>query len=176
MIWHFSHPSWKTLSNLRPSWLSCLTGVTFDYFSSSSRGWVLQLIDWQFTIQFTVLTLPCFCLFLLARCDVYMWNLCDYDSLALIENWKTTIEFSLGVCVVHHLRPDSTFAMRSAGTVSPCSLARSIRVWFPTASTSTRSAFKYKSAVTPGNSNCKMIRCHSCIQMNFADCPLVLLW
>ena len=176
MIWHCSHPSWKTRSNLRASWLSCLIGVTFDYFTSSSCGWVLQLSGWQFTIQFTVLMLPCFCLFLLARCDVYMWNQCVYDSLALLEHWKTTIEFSPGVCVVHNPWPHSTFVMRSAGTASSCWTARFIRVWFRRASTWKRCAVRYKSASLPGISNRKIIRCHSCIQMNFADCPLVLLW
>ena len=174
MIWHFSHPSWKTLSNLRPSWLSCLTGVTFDYFSSSSRGWVLQLIGWQFTIQFTVLMLPCFCLFLLARCDVYIWKWCDYDSLASLEHWKTSSEVASGVRVVYHLWLAITSVMRSAGTASPCSPVRFIRVWSLKRSTWTRCAVRPKSAVPPDNSNYKITRHHSCIQTNFADSPLVL--
>ena len=176
MIWHFSHPSWKTLSNLRASWLSCLIGVAFDCFSSSSCGWVLQLSGWQFTIQFTVLLHPCFCLFLLAGCDVYMSNWCDHNSLGFLEHWKATIEVSPGVRMVNHLWPDSTSVMRSAGTASCCWPARFIRVWFPMATTLTRCAVRYKPASLPGNSNRKIIRHRSCIQLHFVDSLLVLPW
>jgi len=92
MIWHFPHSAWKTLWNSGAYCLVIFIWETFDYFCSTRRGRMPQLTGCQFTIQFTVLPLPCFRFFLLARCDAYMWNAdapCLNFSSFLLPLWRS---------------------------------------------------------------------------------------